>query len=251
MEIKVVENEEELGNFVSDIVEQTIKNKNLENKNAVLGLATGSTPLPVYRELSKRYAEGRVDFNNTISFNLDEYIGIDYSNDNSYHKFMDDNLFKNININKNNTFLPDGNSNNLEEEVSQYEQKINDAGGIDVQLLGIGENGHIGFNEPYQTLNLNTNIVELSESTIEANSRFFNNKDEVPKRAITMGMGTIFSANKIVLMATGKKKKDAIKKIINDYTITTQSPATLLKLHKDFTVVIDKELFNELSRGIL
>ncbi len=247
MEIKIVENEEELGRFVSDIVQETIINKNRENKNAVIGLATGTTPIPVYKELSKRYSEGKIDFNKTISFNLDEYIGLDYSNENSYHKFMEENLFKHININKDNIYIPDGNSSNLEDEANKYDKLITDVGGIDIQLLGIGENGHIGFNEPYQKLNLNTNIADLSESTINANSRFFKSKDEVPKKAITMGMGTIFSANKIVLMATGKKKKEAIKKLLTDFTINTESPASFLKLHKDFTVVIDKELYDEIN----
>lgn len=247
MEIKIVENEIELGNFVSDVLQDVMMEKNNKKQKTVIGLATGTTPIPVYKELSKRYAEGRVDFENAISFNLDEYIGLDYLNKNSYHKFMEDNLFKHINISKENIFIPDGNSINVEEEVSRYEEKIEEVGGIDIQLLGIGVNGHIGFNEPYQALNLKTNIAELSKSTIEANSRFFKSMEEVPKKAITMGMGTIFSAKKIILMATGKSKKEAIQKLINDSTVSTQSPASLLKLHNDFTIVIDKELYNELD----
>lgn len=246
MKIKIVENKEELGNFVSDIVVDVIREKNQENNDAVLGLATGSTPLPVYEELSRRYANGRVDFDKTITFNLDEYVGIDYLNSNSYHKFMDDNLFQNININREKIHIPDGNANNLEQAAKEYEQMILDAGGIDLQLLGIGSNGHIGFNEPYENLNLETYVVDLTETTIEDNSRFFKTIDEVPKQAITMGMGTIFNAEKIVLMATGKHKKDPIKKLITETTVTTASPATLLKLHKDFTVVIDKELYDEI-----
>lgn len=248
MKIKVVKNKEELGSFVSDIVQDVIKQKNQENKNAVLGLATGSTPIPVYEELSRRYTVGKINFDKTITFNLDEYIGIDYSNSNSYHKYMDDMLFKNINIKKDNTNIPDGNSNNLEEEIKRYEKKIIDVGGIDLQLLGIGSNGHIGFNEPFENLKLNTYVADLTESTIRDNSRFFKSKDEVPTQAITMGIGTIFNADKIVLMATGKAKKDAIKKLLKDNTITTNSPATLLKLHKDVTVVIDKELYNEINK---
>lgn len=247
MVIKIVENEKELGNFVSDIIQDTINKTNNEKGKTVIGLATGSTPIPVYKELTKRYVEGKLDFNNIISFNLDEYIGIDYSNENSYHKFMDDNLFSHININRENINVPDGKSENLEEEIKKYENKIKEAGGIDFQLLGIGANGHIGFNEPVQNLKLDTNVVDLTESTIKANSRFFNSIDEVPKKAITMGMGTIFSAKKVVLIATGKNKKDAIKSLLSESIITTQSPATLLKLHKDFTVVIDKELYNEID----
>lgn len=248
MEIKVVKNEEELGKFVSDILEEAIRLRNSEEKDIVLGLATGTTPLPVYKELSKRYSDGRISFDKTITFNLDEYIGIDYLNENSYHKFMDINLFKNINIKKENIFIPDGNALDLERETIEYEEKIQKVGGIDIQLLGIGTNGHIGFNEPYENLIMNTNIADLTESTIEANSRFFKSYDEVPKKAITMGMGTIFSANKIILMATGKHKKEAIKKLIEENTITTSSPATLLKLHKDFTIVVDEELYNEIKK---
>ncbi len=248
MEIKVVKNEDELGRFVSDILQNAILDKNLKNENIVLGLATGSTPIPVYRELSKRYSDGKIDFGKTITFNLDEYIGIDYSNENSYHKFMDTNLFRNININEKNIYIPDGNAVDLNQEILEYENNIKNVGGIDIQLLGIGNNGHIGFNEPYENLTMSTNIAQLTESTIQANSRFFDSYEEVPKTAITMGMGTIFSANKIILMATGKHKKDAIKTLINENTITTSSPATLLKLHKDFTIVIDEELYNEIMK---
>lgn len=250
MKIKIVENKEELGEFVSDIVQDVIITKNQDNKNAVLGLATGSTPLPVYKELSKRFKEGEIDFDKTITFNLDEYIGIDYLNSNSYHKFMDDNLFKNINVNRENIHIPDGNSKDLEQAVVEYEEKIKNVGGIDIQLLGIGSNGHIGFNEPYENLSLDTYVVDLTNTTIEDNSRFFKDISEVPKQAITMGMGTIFAADKIVLMATGKHKKEPIKKLISEQTVTTASPATLLKLHKDFTLVIDKELYNEINNNI-
>lgn len=248
MKLKVVENKKELGIFVSNIVQEVIERKNKENKNAVLGLPTGSTPLPVYEELSNRCLNKSINFNNTITFNLDEYVGIDYSNPNSYHKFMDDNLFNNININRKNIHIPDGNSFDLEEAADKYEKMIIDTGGIDIQLLGIGSNGHIGFNEPAENLKLKTNIVNLTDKTIEDNSRFFTNKEEVPKQAITMGIGTIFNADKIILMATGKNKKDAINKLLNEDVLTTLFPATLLKLHKDFTVVIDKELYNEINK---
>ena len=248
MKLKVVENKKELGIFVSNIVQEVIEIKNKENKNAVLGLPTGSTPLPVYEELSNRCLNKSIDFSKTITFNLDEYVGIDYSDSNSYHKFMDDNLFKNINIDKKNIHIPDGNLSDLEEAADEYEKMIIDAGGIDIQLLGIGSNGHIGFNEPAENLKLKTNIVNLTDKTIEDNSRFFTNKEEVPKQAITMGIGTIFNADKIILMAIGKNKKDAINKLLNEDVLTTLFPATLLKLHKDFTVVIDKELYNEINK---
>ena len=247
MKIKVVKDNKELGEFVSDIFEEVILKKNSEGKDAVLGLATGSTPIPVYEELTKRYSDGKINFETTTTFNLDEYIGIDYSNENSYHKYMEDNLFKYININPEKTYLPDGNSKNLDDEIFEYEKKIQDVGGIDLQILGIGENGHIGFNEPDSKLQSGTSVVDLAESTIRANSRFFENINEVPKKAITMGIGTILTADKIVLMATGKKKKEAIKELLNDNNITTMSPATLLKLHKDVTVVIDEELYNEIN----
>lgn len=248
MEIIVVKNTKELGEVVSDIFAEVIIKKNSEGKDAVLGLATGSTPIPIYEELVKRHSEGKIDFQNTITFNLDEYVDIDYSNENSYHKFMETNLFNNININKEKTNFPDGNSSDLKQEVSSYEKKIKDAGGIDLQILGIGENGHIAFNEPSENLSLETNVVNLTESTIQANARFFNSPEEVPKQALSMGMGTILSANKIVLIATGLKKKEAVKHLILDNQITTKCPATLLKLHKDVTVIVDEELYNEINK---
>ncbi|MBZ2174562.1 glucosamine-6-phosphate deaminase [Schnuerera sp. xch1] len=221
------------------IVKQQIES----NKSTILGLATGSTPVGMYKELIRMHKEEGLDFSNVISFNLDEYIGIDYEHPNSYHYFMKDNLFNHINIDMNNTFVPDGKAKDLDNYCKQYDKLIEKKGGIDLQILGIGENGHIAFNEPDEELNTGTSIINLTESTIKANSRFFDSPGEVPKKAITMGIGSIMKAKKIILMASGKKKAKVIKKLLEGKKITTQLPASMLLLHPDVTVIVDEEAY--------
>lgn len=213
------------------------------NKSTILGLATGSTPVGMYKELIRMHKEEGLDFSNVISFNLDEYIGIDYEHPNSYHYFMKDNLFNHINIDMNNTFVPDGKAKDLDNYCKQYDKLIEKKGGIDLQILGIGENGHIAFNEPDEELNTGTSIINLTESTIKANSRFFDSPGEVPKKAITMGIGSIMKAKKIILMASGKKKAKVIKRLLEGKKITTQLPASMLLLHPDVTVIVDEEAY--------
>lgn len=216
------------------------------NNHSVLGLATGSTPLGMYRFLSEECKKG-LDFSKVITFNLDEYYGLSPEHPQSYRYFMNKNLFEHINIQKENIHIPDGLCSDVDEECSEYDRQIADAGGIDLQVLGIGRNGHIGFNEPDQALEVRTHITKLTEDTIIANSRFFNSMDEVPKMALTMGLGTIMKARKIVLLASGKDKAEILSKLAQPY-VNTDVPASVLHLHKDVVVVADKEAASLISQ---
>ena len=204
--------------------------------DSVLGLATGSSPLGTYKQLIEWYVKGDIDFSNVTSVNLDEYVGLDGSNDQSYRYFMNKNLFEHINIDINNTYVPNGCAVDLAGEGRKYDEHIAELGGIDLQLLGIGLDGHIGFNEPDKYFVKSTHVVDLHESTIKANSRFFANIDEVPKKAITMGMVSIMQAKKILLIASGKEKRDILEKAFYG-PITPEIPASILQLHPDITVI--------------
>ena len=227
-----VESYEKLSTLAADIIADVVKNKN----NAVLGLATGSSPLGTYARLIEKYNRGELDFKEVTSVNLDEYVGLDGSNDQSYRYFMNKNLFQYININIEKTFVPNGCVEDLNAEGESYDKMIEDLGGTDIQLLGIGLDGHIGFNEPDEFFTKETHVVKLDESTIEANSRFFQSKDEVPKQAITMGMYSIMQAKKVLLIANGKNKKEIVEKAFFG-PITPMVPASILQLHKDVTVI--------------
>lgn len=204
--------------------------------NSVLGLATGSTPIGAYKQLIEWYDKGDVDFSLTRSINLDEYVGISNENEQSYRYFMEKNLFSHINIKKENTYVPNGRAEDLQDECKAYDTLIQNLGGIDLQLLGIGHNGHIGFNEPNQAFEKTTHIVELGESTINANARFFDSIEDVPKRAITMGVKSIMQAKKIVLIANGADKEEIINKALYG-PVTPVIPASILQLHPDLTVI--------------
>lgn len=227
-----VESYEKLSSLAADIIADVVKNKN----NAVLGLATGSSPLGTYARLIEKYNKGELDFKNVTSVNLDEYVGLDGSNDQSYRYFMNKNLFQYINIDIEKTFVPNGCVEDLNAEGESYDKMIEELGGTDIQLLGIGLDGHIGFNEPDEFFTKETHVVKLDESTIEANSRFFQSKDEVPKQAITMGMYSIMQAKKVLLIANGKNKKEIVEKAFFG-PITPMVPASILQLHKDVTVI--------------
>ncbi|MEJ6951867.1 glucosamine-6-phosphate deaminase [Natronospora cellulosivora (SeqCode)] len=207
--------------------------------NSVIGLATGSTPLGMYEELISMYRNGDLDFSEVTTFNLDEYYGLSADNDQSYHFYMQENFFKDVNIKADNILIPDGMANNVEKECKDYENEIKSKGGIDFQVLGIGANGHIGFNEPDERLNVATSIVDLTEETISDNSRFFESMDMVPKKAISMGMATILKARRIILLASGENKAEAIKETVNGF-ISTDTPSSLLQTHPDVTLVIDE-----------
>ncbi|MBE6664360.1 MAG: glucosamine-6-phosphate deaminase [Ruminococcaceae bacterium] len=227
-----VDSYEKMSNLAADIIADVVKNKS----NAVLGLATGSSPLGTYARLIEKYNRGELDFKEVTSVNLDEYVGLDGSNDQSYRYFMNKNLFQYININIEKTFVPNGCVEDLDAEGESYDKMIEDLGGTDIQLLGIGLDGHIGFNEPDEFFTKETHVVKLDESTIEANSRFFQSKDEVPKQAITMGMYSIMQAKKVLLIANGKNKKEIVEKAFFG-PITPMVPASILQLHKDVTVI--------------
>ena len=211
----------------------------LQKPDSVLGLATGSTPLKPYSHMIKLYNQGAVDFSKVTTFNLDEYCNLDVKDVNSYHSFMHTNLFDHINIPEENINFLNGNAEDLEEECKQYELKIKKAGGIDIQLLGIGSNGHIAFNEPSDAFQRWSHVVALKESTIKDNSRFFKSIDEVPTHAVTMGIGSIMQAKRILIIAIGENKAKAVKQLI-DGNVTPQCPASVLQFHTDVTLMLDK-----------
>ena len=225
-----------LSRIAANIIFAQIINK----PDCVLGLATGSSPVGTYKELIELYKNGDLDFSKVKSINLDEYAGLDGANDQSYRYFMNKNLFESVNIDINNTYVPNGKAADLEAEGKAYDQRIVDFGGIDLQLLGIGLDGHIGFNEPDCCFTKDTHVVELVESTIKANARFFESEADVPRKAITMGMGGIMSAKKILLIANGANKKEILEKAFYG-PITPEVPASILQLHSDVTVIYSEK----------
>ncbi len=221
---------------LSSIAANIIAAQVIMKPDCVLGLATGSSPLGTYGKLAEKCDAGELDFSKVTSVNLDEYIGLTGDNDQSYRYFMDHNLFCKINIDRNNTYVPNGCAEDFKVEGENYDNFIKKLGGIDLQLLGIGLDGHIGFNEPDSAFIKETHAVDLDESTIEANARFFASKADVPTKAITMGMMSIMQAKKVLLIANGAKKKDIIEKAFYG-PITPYVPASILQLHPDVTVI--------------
>jgi glucosamine-6-phosphate deaminase len=215
--------------------------------DAVLGLATGSTPLGTYRELIHRHQQGLVSFSEVTSFNLDEYVGLPRRHEQSYHSFMHTHLFNHIDIDAERCFLPIGDCDSLEDECERYEELLEEAGGIDLQILGIGTDGHIGFNEPGSSLGSRTRVKALTEQTRRDNARFFGSLDDVPRLAITMGVGTILSAQHIVLIATGENKAEAVRDFIEG-PITSMVPASALQLHPNVTALLDDRAASLLHR---
>jgi glucosamine-6-phosphate deaminase len=236
MRIIIAKDYDELSKKTANLLASQITLK----PNSVLGLATGSTPVGAYNELVRIYKEGDINFTEVVTFNLDEYYGLDKENPQSYYYFMMENLFKHVNINKHNIHIPNGRAKDIELECIEYENKIKQAGGIDLQLLGIGRNGHIGFNEPDVKFEAQTHLVTLDEDTIEANSRFFAALDEVPRKAISMGIKTIMHSRKIILLASGEEKAETINSMING-KITPELPASVLQLHPDVVVLLDEK----------
>ena len=227
-----VETYAELSRLGADIIAEVIKSK----ENPVLGLATGSSPIGTYKELIKKYEEGDIDFSDITTVNLDEYRGLPRTNDQSYYYFMNDNLFNHVNIDKARTHVPNGEVEDAEQECGNYEALIKELGGVDLQLLGLGHNGHIGFNEPADEFDKVTHCVDLQASTIEANKRFFASIDDVPKQAYTMGIGTIMAAKKILVVVSGADKAGIVKKAFTG-PVTPSVPASILQLHPDVTVI--------------
>ncbi len=208
--------------------------------DCVLGLATGSTPIGTYKELVAAYENGDLDFSQITTVNLDEYKGITKDNDQSYYYFMNDNLFSKVNIRKECTFLPDGMEPDSKKACEEYDKIVEQVGGQDLQLLGLGHNGHIGFNEPSDVFKAGTHCVDLTESTIKANQRFFASYDDVPKQAYTMGIKTIMAAKKILVVVSGKDKAEILKEVVNG-PITPQVQASVLQLHDDVIIVADED----------
>ena len=232
MNFITVKTYEELSRKAANIIGAQVISK----PDCILGLATGSSPIGTYKELIARYENGDLDFSKVTSVNLDEYIDLDGNHDQSYRYFMDNNLFKSINIDREKTFVPNGCATDLKAEGDAYDEMIKSLGGIDLQLLGIGLDGHIGFNEPDSFFTKETHLVELDESTIKANARFFASEADVPRQAITMGMMSIMQAKKVLLIANGAKKKDILEKAFFG-PIDPQVPASILQLHPDLTVI--------------
>ncbi len=213
--------------------------------DCVLGLATGSTPVGAYAQLVKWYQKGDLDFSGVTTVNLDEYKGLPKDNDQSYFYFMRENLFSKVNIDSDRTFLPDGMELDSDKACRAYDQIIEDVGGVDLQLLGIGHNGHIGFNEPGEVFETHTHCVDLTQSTIEANKRFFATIDEVPRQAYTMGIKTIMQAKKILVVVSGEDKAKIVKEAFFG-PVTPKVQASILQLHRDVTIVGDEAAFSQL-----
>jgi glucosamine-6-phosphate deaminase len=243
MRVIVCKDSEEMSRVAAQIFADRIRKK----PNCVLGLATGGTPVKMYKELIRMCKEEKLDFSKVISYNLDEYLGLSGDHDQSYRYFMNDNLFNHVNIKKENTHVLNGRAKDAAAECKAYEEAIKKAGGIDIQLLGIGSNGHIAFNEPGSPKNSRTRVVDLTQKTIEDNARFFASKDDVPRKALSMGNGTILEAREIVLIADKTSKADAIAKSIEG-PVTEQVPASLLQPHKNVTFVIDKDAASKLKK---
>lgn len=226
---------EEMSKAGAQIVAELLRKK----PNCVLGFATGSTPLGLYKELIRLYRHEGLDFSKVTTFNLDEYVGLPPEHDQSYHYFMWENLFKHINVDRRFVHIPMGMAQNIEAHCEWYETQIEQAGGLDLQILGIGANGHIAFNEPGSSLGSRTRIKTLTGTTREANARFFKNPNEVPKYAITMGVGTIMDAKHVLLLANGAAKAEAIVATCEG-PITALWPATIVQMHRQATVIVDQ-----------
>ena len=235
MIIYKVKDYEEMSRKAANIIAAQVITK----PDCILGLATGSSPVGTYQNLIAGYEKGDLDFSNVKTINLDEYKGLSPKNDQSYRYFMNTNLFDHINIDKNNTHVPNGLEADSEKACSEYNEIIAQSGGIDLQLLGLGPNGHIGFNEPDSVFIPGTHCVDLTESTIEANKRFFESADDVPRQAYTMGIQNIMSAKKIVVVVSGANKAESLAKAING-PIDPQVPASILQLHNDVIIVADE-----------
>ena len=235
---------EEMSAEAARLIEEQIA----EKKNCVLGLATGSTPEGMYAELCRDYKAGKVDFSEVTTVNLDEYCGLPAEHDQSYRYFMNVNLFDHVNLDPARTFLPNGNAEDLEAEAVRYEKMVADMGYADLQILGVGRNGHIGFNEPAESLFTDTHVTALTKDTIRANSRFFPSVNDVPKRALTMGVGTIMAARKIVVLASGEGKRPALAALLGDM-VDTLYPITLLKLHPNVTLICDDAAWPRRTRS--
>ena len=237
MEVIVKKNYEEMSKAAATLFAAEI----MENPKTILGMATGSTPVGLYKELVKMYEAGDLDFSQVTTFNLDEYIGLAPEHDQSYHYFMHDHFFDHVNIDPSRINLPNGMEPDEKKECARYDAVLRSVGDVDIQLLGIGRNGHIGFNEPGEAFELETHCVDLTPATIEANKRFFDgNEDLVPKQAYTMGIKTIMQARKVLVVANGLAKAKAVKAVVSG-PVTPECPGSILQMHPDCILVADEE----------
>jgi len=243
MEVIITSNYDEICEEAARIIHRAWKRKN----NLVLGLATGKTPLGVYKKIIELYHKREMDFSQVVAFTLDEYMGLEEDHPQSFSNYMKKNFYQHINIKKENIFQLEGKPANIETHCMEYEEKIKNSGGIDVQILGIGRNGHIGFNEPSSSLASRTRVKTLSQETIEDNARFFNNRKDVPRFCLTMGIGTVMDAKMIILLASGKNKSEAILKSIEG-PVTASVPASVLQLHPQAKIIVDEEASSLLAR---
>ena len=235
MEIEIYDNAEEIGKEVGSEFVKAVNAK----PGIVLGLATGASPIPTYKYICEQYKNGLVSLENVKTFNLDEYVALPKNDKNSYYTFMHVQFFNNTDIKEENVHFLNGNADDVDEECRAYDKLIRNAGGIDIQLLGVGRNGHIGFNEPSNHFTKGSFKVKLTESTIEANSKYFD-ENPMPHYALTMGVGSIMSAKKIILIATGKAKADAVKALV-DGEVSPACPASILQFHRDTVIYLDKD----------
>ncbi len=236
MNVIITDSYKDMSRAGADMIAECVR----RNPSCVLGLATGSTPIGLYRCLVDDFKGGRLSFADVTTFNLDEYVGLDGSHDQSYRYFMNHNLFDHVDIDKARTHVPSGTDADIARSAQAYDEAIEEAGGIDLQLLGLGHNGHIGFNEPCDHFPKGTHGVKLTESTISANSRLFDSPDEVPREAVTMGIGTIMAARKVLVVANGKDKAEIVAKaFLGD--VTPEVPASILQFHPNATVIVDEE----------
>ena len=242
MEIVICDTYEAMSKAAAEAVADVVNNK----PDAVLGLATGSTPLGLYKELIRMHKEEGLDFSKVTTFNLDEYVGLPASHDQSYHYFMNENLFQHINVRSENVYIPSGTTENYMAFCQWYEQQIEDAGGIDIQVLGIGSDGHIAFNEPGSSLSSRTRLKTLAKQTIDDNARFFDSADDVPIYAITMGVGTILDAAELILLANGEGKADAVAAAIEG-PVTSMITASALQMHPNSRVFADTGAASKLA----
>lgn len=242
MEVIIKEGYDDISHEAAAIIAKLVRRK----PKCVLGLATGGTPLGLYRELARMHKEEGLDFSQVTTFNLDEYVGLEPTHPQSYAFYMEDNFFKHVNVPPKQRHIPNGSAHDIPAHCEQYEKEINAAGGIDLQVLGLGADGHIGFNEPSSSLSSATRIKTLTQETIKANSRYFNGEKDVPRHVITMGVGTIFRSRHCLILASGSSKATAVSDTVEG-PITAMVPASALQLHAKCTVLVDKEASSKLK----
>lgn len=235
MQIRIFDTAEQIGQAAAVLIASRL----IEKPDSVLGLATGSSPIPTYQQLIELNRKRVVDFSKAVTYNLDEYVGIPVEHECSYHRFMNEQLFDHVNIRREAVHVPDGNAADLSGTAAAYDAAIEQAGGIDLQLLGIGRNGHIGFNEPGDRFVYGCHVVDLSESTIEANTRFFASRADVPRQAVSLGIGSIMKARQILLIATGADKAEAVRAAVSG-DVTPRVQASILRTHPNVIFLLDQ-----------